>query len=567
MGDHPGSMHCNRMGLALAVILIAAPTGAGAQRRAGPDTLRYVFHYDASGSRPVLDVDVDFRGDRTGITRLEIPAEWAGEDSLWKAIVEFDAGPGVTVGPRVDGVRMLGHLPGAHVHLHYVLRQDWTGPLRYPLNHRVVVDSTRVLFNQSNALVFPDRTEGATPVLQFRWTGLPATWRILTSFGQKAMFSGPVALRQFAGASFAAGDFRLVSPGADGGVTIEAQGSWRFTDADFANMVRALWDAETRFWGAPAFDDPFVLLLPIANANALTGTAFTAGFVAAADSTADLTPLGRLLAHELFHLWNGQRLAATHDETRYKWFTEGITDYYADRMFHDLGRYSDSVYRTRVNAVFRAYYGSPALNATRNEVSGRYFTDQQWKAYPYAQGYALALYLEANLPRWSQSSFDLDSLMVATFRSAGGQNIEITDSLLVHLVPVAGRAGFVDAIDRFVNRGAMVPADSSALGPCVTVRSVATFTFDLGFDAAATVRDRVVRGVEPGGPAAQAGVVDGMKLTGYSWNDDASRPVVLQIEGAGGVRVVRYLPDGGHGFVAPQYVTTPGAPGCLTLGS
>ncbi len=560
-------MHRYALGLAfaLAAALASRPTRAAAQA----DTLRYTFHYvRQAGQPPELDVDVDFRGDRSGVTRLEVPTSWAGEDSLWKAIVEFDAGPGATLGPFAGGTRVVTHAPSALVQLHYVLRQDWTGPLRYPLHHRLVLDSTRIVFNQTNALVYPDRAANATPVLQIRWTGLPPTWRILTSFGSKATFSGPVSLRAFAGASFAAGDFRLVSAPDSGGVTIEAQGSWRFTDPDFARMVRSLWAAETAFWGAPAFDRAFVLLLPIADPHTLTGTAFTAGFVAAADSTADLPGLGRLLAHELFHLWNGQRLAATHLEARYKWFTEGFTDYYADRFFRDLGHYTDSVYRERVNAVLRAYYASPARRDTRAEVVARFWTDDAWKAYPYAQGYALALYLDANLPRWTGSAFDLDSLMVRTFRSAGRANIEITDSLLAQMVPPAGRAAFVDAIDRYVNRGEMVPGDSTALGRCATVRAVALFAFDLGFDGPATMRDHVVHGVEAGGPAALAGVADGMKLVGYRWNGgDATSPVLLQIDQPGGPRVVRYLPHSAAVFLTPQYVALPGAPGCLTLGN
>ncbi|MDE3054183.1 MAG: hypothetical protein KGJ70_09875, partial [Gemmatimonadota bacterium] len=405
----------------LAIGLRPAPLGAQI------DTLRYLFHYEPVGiGGPRLAVDVEFRGERSGVTRVVEPSRWAGEDSLWRSIERLEPAPGAAIVSRGDGSFLIRHLPGAPVRIHYVLRQDWTGPLRYPVMHRPVLDDARILFNQSNGLVFPSRSLGDSIVLQYRWTGLPSNWRILTSFGAKADYTGLVSLREFAGASFAAGDFRLVAaPGGPGGVTIEAQGAWRFADADLARTVQSLWGAETRFWGGAAFDHAFVLLLPIANGATLAGDAFTAGFVAAADSTTELDGLGRLLAHELFHLWNGQRLAAIETEARFKWFTEGVTDYYADQIFRQLGRYADSTYRGRVNAVFRNYYSSPARGDSRADVAARFWIDQSVKRYPYVQGYALALYLQANLPRWAGVPFDLDSLMVGLFRGAHGRSIEI----------------------------------------------------------------------------------------------------------------------------------------------
>lgn len=553
-----------RVGLVLATALGGLPAVVHAQ----VDTLRYVFHYSrAPGQAARLGVDVDFRGDRSGRTLLVLPTTWAGEDSLFKEIVSIQGGPGVTVGPQVDGARVLTHAPGAPVHVHYELRQDWSGPLRYATFHRLVLDSTRVLFNETNALVFPQRAATATPVLQYQWTGLPPDWRILTSFGSKASFSGPVGLREFSAAAFAAGDFRLVGAASgDGGMTIAAQGHWPFTDDTLAGMVRSLWGAETHFWGAPAFAHPFVLLLPIADPDAFAGTAFTAGFVAVADSVVTIHALGRLLAHELFHLWNGQRLAATSTEARYKWITEGFTDYYADRIFHELGYYSDSVYMMRVNTTLRDYYTSAVARSTRRDVADRFWTDPAMKAYPYAQGYAFALYLQPNLRRWSGTRFDLDSLMVAAYRGSGGQNEEMTDSLLVDAAPAGVRAPLVGAIARYIDDGAMIPGDSAALGRCVAMRMEPVYTFDLGFDAPASMRDHVVQGVRPDGPAARAGIVNGMKLLGWRWDGDyPTLPVLLQVDDGHGPREVRYPGHGDRFVLAPQYAPTPGAPGCLTL--
>ncbi len=488
------------------LILAAAVVAMPARARAQADTVRYTFTYEASGGQPPrLAVDVDFRGDGSGRTRVVSPTTWAGQTGLGGAISGFQAGPDVRVGPDSAGVRVLAHRRGARVHLHYWLHQDWTGPLRYPLFQRVVLDRTRLAFNQATALVYPEHAPGATLVLQYQWRGLPPDWRILTSFGAKARFSGPVSWQGFSSAFFSAGAFRLLaSPRATGGLTIETQGPWLFGDQALAGLVATLWRTEARFWGTSAFAHPFVLVLPTAGGGTVAGTAFRGGVFAVADPAADLKILGRLLAHELFHLWNGQRLAALVDETRYKWFTEGATDYYAERFIRDIGQYSDAEYRGRVNAELRAYYTSPVRGSPLDVVAARYWSDSTYHRYPYAQGYVFALYLQQQLPVWTGSRFDLDSLMGRAYRRIGRRGLTLTDADLTAAVPPPGRPAFGAAIAEYVDRGSKIPPPPQALGRCTVVRTE-------------TVR----------------------------------------VPGAG---------LGAAAFPVPQYEPTPGAPGCLSLG-
>lgn len=469
--------------LLLAAMALATPRRGCAQT----DTLRYTFTYEAAAGRaPRLAVDVEFRGDPSGRTRIVRPTTWAGETGLGDAISGFEAGPGVRIGPDSAGVRVLTHRRGARVHLHYLLHQDWTGPLRYPLFQRVVLDGTRVAFNQTTALVYPEHAPRASLVLQYQWRGLPHDWRILTSFGAKARFSGAVTWREFSSAFFSAGAFRLVaSPRAMGGMTIETQGRWSFGDPALARLVGTLWRAETGFWGASAFPRPFVLLLPMTGGGTVAGTAFTAGFFAVADTAADLKVLGRLLAHELFHLWNGQRMGPTTNEAWYKWFGEGFTEYYADRIFRRIGQYSDSEYRGRVNAELRAYYTSPVRGSPLGAVAARYWTDSTYQRYPYAQGYVLALYLQHELPAWTGSRFDLDSLMVQAYRRFGGRGVGLTMAGLTSTVPADGRGAFASAIAEYIERGTTIPALPQALGRCTVVRTEPVRVFVSG--GAATV--------------------------------------------------------------------------------
>jgi predicted metalloprotease with PDZ domain len=540
---------------------------AAAPPQAPVDTLRYTFEYRPSDDgTPTLAVEVRFRADPSGRTRVVIPSAWAGETSLANQIGRIEAGPNVTTTPVHGDEETLISRPRAEIRLSYVLHQDWSGLLRYATFHRVVLDGSRVAFNQSNALIYPEHGPNADLILQVQWAGLPPDWRIVSSVGSKARFSGTVSWREFSSMFFAAGDFRLVAlPSATGGMTIAAQGRWPFGDPAFARLVDALSRAETRFWERPAFPRTFVLLLPIDDAGTVAGTAFSAGLFAVSDSAADLKSLGRLLAHELFHLWNGQRMTAAAHEVQYKWFTEGFTDYYADRIFHGIGQYSDADYRDRVNAVLRRYYASPARNSTRDAVAKRYWSDDDVKQYPYAQGYALALYLQAKLPAWTASSYDLDSLMIRAYAAVAPLGLDISDRRLIDAVPAAGQAAFADALAEYIDRGTMVPADPGALGACSTVRTQAVYTFDLGFDADASRQNRVVTGVRPGGPAAAAGVTDGMRLVGWSWDGDPSTKAIVQVDDGRGLRQLTYFPHDNSVYLVPQYQPAPQGAGCSLM--
>jgi predicted metalloprotease with PDZ domain len=78
-----------------------------------------------------------------------------------------------------------------------------------------------------------------------------------------------------------------------------------------------------------------------------------------------------------------------------------------------------------------------------------------------------------------------------------------------------------------------VRVPEAALGPCVQSHIEASWKFDLGFDRQATRNEtKTVSGVEPGGKAFEAGLRDGQKLVGWSFNfGDSSMQIRLTIDG------------------------------------
>ena len=67
---------------------------------------------------------------------------------------------------------------------------------------------------------------------------------------------------------------------------------------------------------------------------------------------------------------------------------------------------------------------------------------------------------------------------------------------------------------RIVERGSLIPAAEDASGPCVRGSAEETALFNLGFDLAASKAAGSVTGVEPAGPAFEAGLRNGQRLSG-----------------------------------------------------
>jgi len=71
-------------------------------------------------------------------------------------------------------------------------------------------------------------------------------------------------------------------------------------------------------------------------------------------------------------------------------------------------------------------------------------------------------------------------------------------------------------------------------------------TFNLGFDLAASTAAGSVTGVEPGGPAFQAGIRNGQRLSGRLsvYNHQPDRIAIVTIQTSAGRQEIQYYPRG-----------------------
>jgi predicted metalloprotease with PDZ domain len=92
-----------------------------------------------------------------------------------------------------------------------------------------------------------------------------------------------------------------------------------------------------------------------------------------------------------------------------------------------------------------------------------------------------------------------------------------------------------------------------ALGPCVHLSIDPLPTFDLGFDYKASTAAHSLTGVRVDGPAFEAGLREGERLTGWSvYFDQPDKKARITVRTESGAQTIEYYPRG-KTLMAPQY--------------
>lgn len=158
------------------------------------------------------------------------------------------------------------------------------------------------------------------------------------------------------------------------------------------------------------------------------GAAFTTSYEIASDNSfvwADF------LAHELFHFWNGRRIKAE-NRADASWFTEGITDYYANIALLNRGVISEEWFIRRLENIFGNYLwfqysnlfeGMSIIDAGKDKGNNRFGI--------YDAGWVVAFALDNKIRTETENEKSLDDIMRAMFiRYGNGKNRYTIDELV-----------------------------------------------------------------------------------------------------------------------------------------
>lgn len=530
-----------RAALALLALSCATPALAAEQ-------LTYTLTPDFSAHRLKVELTWQTAG-RRAQSELRLSPHWGTLEKPETVVRDL----------RFDGVRKmlnegarwaLAHRPGATLSAQYWVDCDRNSFDWEHTHHPITTDT--FFHGMGNAfLLAPQPGDGVPTAFEavIRWR-LPAGYQAACSLGVGRTVGATIAADDLRHAVYLAGPLQTKTVERGGiSVTVAMVDAFAFKVDALAEMAAEIVRCEANFVGETRFP-PFVLTAipvgdPVKPGDArLAGVGLYHSFALMLAPQSELTDaVENLLAHELFHTWNGRLLGAAEPAGQVLWFTEGLTDYYALRILHDCGYWSAGQYSKWVNKILLAYAQNPAQRASNSEIAAGFWSQRNTIGeVAYQRGHLLGIRWHA-LARQHGVKDGFDALMLALLDRARSQQVEVSNALLRREGVRRLGEWFGGEFDRYVMQAEPIPLEPDMLGEHFLGRQREIAQFDLGF-APQSLKVAKVMGLRADSAAARAGLREGDELVGWNIHPEAERESVVQVRRSGRVQQIRFKPRG-----------------------
>ncbi|HEV2748203.1 MAG TPA: hypothetical protein VGW34_13000 [Allosphingosinicella sp.] len=507
----------------------------------------------------VLQVEMRFRGDKDGETKLELPGQWAGSSELWRHVTALE----IYGAKRLSGYYsepIIHHRPGARIRVRYkVVSAYWEDPGFGYEKARPMVRPDWFFFHGEG--VFAQPAGRAAAPARFKWGGLPRGWKVASDLdhlkGKRTTVANMINSVAIGGSGLEV--VRRDLGGAP--LRVAVLGRWSFEPEALTDIVARIITAENAFWGDRS--SPFlVAMAPLGQLPAglsYTGTGRADAFSIASTSAFELKHALRFLAHEYMHSWVPIELGAMpENEAVDYWFSEGFNDYLASKILLRSGLWTLGDYVADKNETLLRYGTSPARTATAADVAARFWSDQNLQQVSYDRGHLLAARLDAEIAARSGGKQSLDDVVRAQ-REAAKRSPELASALFRRILLETTGIHIEPELERVARRGEPLLLSEDLFGDCARLVTEKRREFHRGYDAATTRKaDGVIAGVVPDGPAYAAGMRDGMRLVDRVSGKvgDSTVEIAYRVADESGERVVRYLPEGKGEFLVQRMQAT-----------
>lgn len=210
-----------------------------------------------------------------------------------------------------------------------------------------------------------------------------------------------------------------------------------------------------------------------------------------------------LLGHENLHKWIGSNLVKKKEGHKYKWFTEGFTRYFTDKINLNNGIITFEEYLGNYNKILRKYYTSPYLAIDNENLSKLYWKDSQAQELPYNRGYIIAQELDLKIQETTSTQSSLDNIIKTTVKNhILSEKPKFSTEDMVRYINYITKNNFKYTISKFVKYGNFDLSNSFLNNAKLYYKKIEIN--DYGFDIATT--QKIVSNLKVNTEAYKAGL-------------------------------------------------------------
>ena len=540
--NHP-AINYLLFGFLLATIIACISIPKGTSTSIKKENIRYHIAPISANGQSLLQVQLNFKPEQIGITKLHYQDQSWGQDSLFNVLSNFkllDIEGTITTN-RDSGWIVLKHPKNLEsIRFQYYIHQDTDPPLISKNFYRPIIQKNYFHLFGPNLFVLPLQAVASETRLlniDISWDNFPNDFVIHNSFGtqERQQTITNITYPDFQSAVFLGGDFRIHPITIKGNkVFFAIRGDWvKFDDATMLTILEQTFTVQRDFWQDHSQAYYTVTMMPTVHerGHSFQGTGLTNSFAMAASNNEylELNGLVYLFNHELQHNWTGKVIKNQGEEQQY-WFSEGFTDYYtwkniAVNKIHGLGK---DYFIQELNQCIINLYSSPVKDRPNKDINyANYWSSRDYQKLPYYRGAIFAFYLDNLIKQASEGQQSLDDLMRQFKKDAEekGQTIE--------------HAYFVKTASQFIGKDI-----KNVFNKCIEQGTLMDLEkifphFGLSFEPEAEIFDqgfqfspeRIVTAIDPLSNAFKAGLRLGDTLSGMDmYYGNTQLPVNLQVK-------------------------------------
>jgi predicted metalloprotease with PDZ domain len=483
-----------------------------------------------------LEVTMEFQGDKSGMTEIILPSSWGGQERLYLELSDVSSlSENVKIENTLQPERKKIYFPpNETIQIKYYVT-SLTKKMNEEWYYRPQIHESYFFFLGHAFFIIPKIDSQLPMEIDLEWLDFPPEWQLASSFGaNKSKYQLHLPLDTFLHSLFLGGDFQILKIGEESPFFLAFRGERTFSDEELINLATSVVNFQRDFWNDHHFPYYLITLFPIGEGKGGAGIALTNSIsIFLTDVGCDLKFFAKLLSHESFHTWNGVKL--TPKGGSLSWFTEGFTEYYAEKLNFQSGLISKFDFIEHINAVLYEYYLSPSRNEKNGRISRNFWTNADIQKLPYLRGFLFALHWDEMIKKESHNRYSLDDLMLALLEKSKRNQYHFTFSDIEERAKEFLSKELVrdDLIKYILNGDTLLPEDLY-LDNLYTLE----WSEDIGFNLHHALSYGWIKGVKKGTLPFKSGLRDGQKFSGYQKDN---QKITVYISEQGQIREITYL--------------------------